>query len=102
MNKKIISCNTCKWFIPNINDDYSKCKMFKEKSNIFNKDFDFIIYNYAKHCRSNENQCGKDGFFYEKNELFLKNMASKDDKIDFLKNNNEDLYNYTQFLENNK
>jgi hypothetical protein len=65
------SCNSCKWFLPNIKgsvsglnyNDYGLCKMFKN-------DFDcngnkVTIYDFAMHCRHNEDQCGENGVFYE-------------------------------------
>lgn len=100
------SCNTCKWFIPNINDDYGKCKMFGEKTllnedkNRGKKGFDLINYNYAKHCRENENQCGKYGYFYEKNNLI--DEINNKNRVDELKIINSDLYYYTKFLEKSK
>lgn len=105
--KNIQICNTCKWFIPNINDDYGKCKMFGEnlfldKKEILNKNeekYNLIIHNYAKHCRENENQCGEKGYFYEKNNLLDIDIQSK---IEYLKLNNQELYQYTKFIKNNK
>jgi len=96
----IPSCTTCKWFIPNINEDYGKCKIFAEKKLFYkNKDFTLTIYNYAKHCRDNEGQCGKDAYFYEKNDLMDMDLATK---MDYLKINNQELYEYTKFIQNNK
>ena len=59
------SCVSCKWFIPNSkgNNDLGLCKIFKETYK--NKDLEFVQNNYAKHCRMDENLCGKKGFLYE-------------------------------------
>jgi len=102
----IPSCTTCKWFIPNINEDYGKCKIFGEKK-LFLKnknqekkeEFTLTVYNYAKHCRDNEGQCGKDAYFYEKNDLMEMDLVTK---MDYLKINNQYLYEYTKFIQNNK
>jgi molybdopterin synthase catalytic subunit len=37
VNYYIPSCTTCKWFIPNINEDYGKCKIFGEKTQVHKK-----------------------------------------------------------------
>ena len=80
-NKKTVSCNgrkpplcsNCKHFIPfktyfsfdKYKDEFGTgfgfCKMFGSK-------FDVIRYSFAKYCRENENQCGKNGFLYEEND----------------------------------
>jgi len=112
INYYIPSCTTCKWFIPNINEDYGKCKIFGEKTQVYKKkvypfkyknqgkeEFILTIYNYAKHCRDNENQCGKHAYFYEKNDLMDMDLVTK---MDYLKMNNQDLYEYTKFIQNNK
>jgi hypothetical protein len=61
------SCKNCKWFIPNKNEkspfDYGLCKLFINKTNI--NDINLMIYEYAKHCRSNEYLCGISGVMYE-------------------------------------
>ena len=61
-------CSNCKHFIPFKtylsfdNDEYGSgfglCKMFGSK-------YDLIRYSFAKYCRENENQCGREGFLYE-------------------------------------
>ena len=105
IKNSVPNCITCKWFIPNINNDYGKCKMFAEKNNqILEKvEFNFAIYNYAKHCRDNKNQCGKDGYFYEKNDLLEDTTIETLDminKIEELKLYNKELYDYSRFLHN--
>lgn len=99
-SSSIPNCRTCKWFVPNINEEYSKCKMFREKKNELSENvgFDYIMYNYARHCRDNENQCGKNGYLYEKNDLFEEEDIIN--KIEQLKINNKELYDYTKFLDN--
>jgi hypothetical protein len=77
------SCNNCKWFIQNKNifdQDYGLCKMVQHKV-LKNKKV-IVIYEYAQHCRNNENLCGKAGFLYEDK----KNINSN--KIDLLNINN--------------
>lgn len=60
------SCSTCKFFIPdetNSNNDLGLCKMFQDK--IYTDNSNKLVKNFAIHCRSNENLCGKSGFLYE-------------------------------------
>jgi hypothetical protein len=94
----IPNCKTCKWFIPNINEEYGKCKMFGEKNNKISEKnvFNYVSYNYAIHCRNNEKQCGKYGYLYEKNDL-LQDIDIIH-KMEKLKLNNKELYEYTKFL----
>lgn len=55
-------CFTCKHFIPNIyNPHLSLCNMFKDR---IGKN-DVLIKNFAIHCRSCEDLCGKSGFLHE-------------------------------------
>lgn len=57
-------CRSCKWFISShISDDYALCKLYKNNLNINGNRM--IIYDYAKHCRKNEDMCGEDGFMYD-------------------------------------
>lgn len=70
-------CFNCKHYMPNKNhtgfyyDEYGSgvglCKMFGNRH-------DLIRYSFAKHCRENENQCGKYGYLYEENEYDLNNI----------------------------
>uniref|UniRef100_A0A6C0E1X8 Uncharacterized protein n=1 Tax=viral metagenome TaxID=1070528 RepID=A0A6C0E1X8_9ZZZZ len=57
-------CDSCKHFIPNknLNPDLGLCKMFQETS--YNNGY-IRLYNFATHCRNDENLCGKSGFLYE-------------------------------------
>jgi hypothetical protein len=45
------------------NDELGLCKMFKDTCYV--KSNEVTLYNFAIHCRSNENLCGKSGFLYE-------------------------------------
>lgn len=70
------SCFTCKHFILNIhNPDLSLCNMFKNRI----EKNDVLIKNFAIHCRSCEDLCGKSGFLHEKSELF-NNFEELNDK----------------------
>ena len=69
-----ISCFSCKWFISNKhgNYNYGQCKMSKHilnlkenKENVETDKNTKVIYDFAEHCRKNENICGKNGFLYE-------------------------------------
>ena len=65
-------CINCKNFIPHKNNKLSTlglCKVFGNKINntTFNKNK--IIYNFADHCRNDENLCGKDASLYESIDL---------------------------------
>jgi len=58
-------CSNCKYFIPYKNNkisDFGLCKMFGYK--VGDKK-DKIIFNFAKHCRDDDNLCGKNGSLYE-------------------------------------
>jgi len=59
------SCTTCKFYIPNnrLHNDLGLCSMFKTTS--YHRNKEYILPNYAIHCRENENLCGKTGFLYE-------------------------------------
>lgn len=62
-------CHSCKWFIPssaNSLSDYGLCRMFKNTFDT-NKG-SVVIYDYAKHCRANEHQCGKTGWLFDIDE----------------------------------
>ena len=59
------SCASCKWLIPNNkgNPDLGLCKMFKDT--YYHKGNELYQHNFAAHCRSDENLCGKMGLLYE-------------------------------------
>ena len=75
------SCDTCKWFSPNeARSDYGLCTLFKEK--IYIADQERLISNFAKHCRTNENLCGKEARCYEATmESKIKNFEEKCDNL---------------------
>jgi len=52
------------------NGELGLCKMFKETSYIKSKEV--TLYNFAIHCRSNENLCGRAGFLYESDSENIK------------------------------
>jgi hypothetical protein len=64
-------CANCKYFIPHKNNkivSLGLCRMFGNKVNSNNdniKKSEKIIYNFAQHCRDDENLCGKNGSLYE-------------------------------------
>jgi len=95
-NKLIPSCNNCKWNIPNINNNYSKCKMFVEKNPSNEKIDPFPFYNYAKHCRENENLCGVEGYLFEECEIDI--LKLMEDRLEELKIIDPSLYEYAKFL----
>lgn len=80
------NCNSCKYFIHHFdkNPEFGLCKFFK---NTPYEDKNIVIYDFASHCRDNENLCGNDGLFYETNFDYDKN-----DKQDFI-NKYENLNN---------
>jgi len=59
-----LQCNSCKYFIPHLskNPELGLCQFFKNKP-YENKNV--IVYEFATHCRNNDNQCGPNGLFYE-------------------------------------
>lgn len=63
----IPSCSNCKWFLPKENGfgDVGFCKIFKET--YLNKELGRVMtyYNFASHCRKNENQCGPEGNLFD-------------------------------------
>jgi len=77
-------CSSCKHYIPNVKifDDLGLCRMFKESS--VHKGKQYVLPNYAVHCRENENLCGKSGFLYEpinSNENKLNKVSDEDAKF---------------------
>ena len=65
-NKNIPVCRNCIHFKPNsvseFSSIFSKCNKFADKD----LKTDEIIFNYADNCRSDENKCGKEGKYFEK------------------------------------
>ena len=97
-SKVISNCNNCKWFIPNINAEYGKCKMFLEKPTTVEEMPQ--IYNYAKHCRENESLCGLKGYLFEEKETENSNLI--ENRLEELKNIDVSLYEYANFIKKNK
>ena len=63
-------CTNCKHFIPHKNNKIvtlGLCRMFGNKVSINDnsKKSEKILYNFAQHCRDDENLCGKNGSLYE-------------------------------------
>jgi hypothetical protein len=81
---------SCGWFIKNNNGiiDDGMCKLFSTttihgvKKN--------VIHEFAKHCRNNEDFCGKTGDLYE--DIVKLNLQKE--KLEQLRISNIDLYNY--------
>jgi len=84
------SCNSCKHFLPNIKgnnfdnfDNYGLCKVFKNHYNC--NGHKVTIYDFAMHCRNNENQCGQKGYLYEhiseKNDIDSENTGEEIKKL---------------------
>jgi hypothetical protein len=60
-------CANCKYFIPHKNNkivSLGLCRMFGNKVN--SNGNEKMIYNFAEHCRDDENLCGKNASLYEK------------------------------------
>ena len=78
-------CSNCKHFIPfksftSFDEDqygsgFGLCRMFGSK-------YDLIRYSFAKHCRENENQCGKNGYLYEDFDYCNRNQYIDHDEAD--------------------
>ena len=55
------ACSSCKFYVPHkTNQQLGLCELFRE--NGLNG---VLLKNFATHCRSDENLCGKSGFLYE-------------------------------------
>jgi hypothetical protein len=88
------NCASCGWFIKNNNGriEDGMCKLFSTTT--IHGAQENVIHEYAKHCRGNEDFCGKKGLLYEDSiELNLQKA-----KLEKLKNIDIDLYNYHMFL----
>ena len=84
----IPNCQNCKWFMEGKNKDLGLCMMFKDK--IIRNNKEKTVYNFAIHCRNNEDMCGKSGIFYENNE----------DK-NYIKSFSKDEFKYYSYYMNN-
>ncbi len=84
------NCATCGWFIKNNNGRIGDgmCKLFSTTTIHGAKKN--VIHEYAKHCRSNEDFCGKKGVLYE--DMIKLNLQKE--KLEQLRIANIDLYNY--------
>jgi len=96
INAQNKQCVNCKYFIPHKNTKITSlglCKMFG--NNVNNKSHEKIIYNFAEHCREDENLCGKNATFYDeiKNNIqTIENEMMMDlinDYYKFLRNEND-------------
>lgn len=69
-NMNLPGCINCKYFKPKLFGEYTstfnKCEYFGKKDLISNK----ISYEYADICRIDEEKCGKEGKYFEKDNLF--------------------------------
>lgn len=72
------SCTSCKNYIPHNkgNPDLGLCKMFKNLA--YPGEDTVILYNFAAHCRNDENLCGKTGFLYEPVSVTSNNKIDND------------------------
>lgn len=78
-NKNVPVCRNCIHYKPNSVSEFSsiisQCNKFADKD----LKTDEIIFNYANNCRRDENKCGKEGKYYEKEpnlqrKIFLHNF----------------------------
>jgi hypothetical protein len=78
-NNNIPVCRNCIHFKPSPVSEFSsiisQCNKFADKD----LKTDEIIFNYADNCRSDENKCGKEGKYFEKEpnlqgKIFLHNF----------------------------
>jgi len=78
-------CANCKYFIPHKNNkivSLGLCRMFGNKVNSNNdniKKSEKIIYNFAQHCRDDENLCGKNASLYEEGVITINLEPKKND-----------------------
>jgi hypothetical protein len=94
-------CTNCKYFIPYKNNkisDFGLCKLFGNK--IYDKKNEKIIYNFAKHCRDDENLCGKNASLYVEIKQNVNN-TTKENSIKIMEDEMKILINdYYKFLRN--
>ena len=65
-------CCDCIYFISTTSPQNGMCSTFG-KYKINNE----ILFEYAEHCRKNEYQCGKTGYFFEKKHIFYYEKKNK-------------------------
>uniref|UniRef100_A0A6C0DIG5 Uncharacterized protein n=1 Tax=viral metagenome TaxID=1070528 RepID=A0A6C0DIG5_9ZZZZ len=84
-------CKNCKNFIPYKNnqiDGFGLCKLFgTKKSHVDTIDKTKIIFEFADHCRENENFCGETGIFYESIHDSTSLQYELDKKTTYVENN---------------
>ena len=92
------NCASWGWFIKNSNNriEDGMCKLFSTTTIRGTKQN--IVHEFAKHCRDNEDFCGKIGLLYEDSIV----MNLEKEKLEKLKIINIDLYNYHMYLNNFK
>ena len=99
-------CSNCKYFIPHKNNkiiDFGLCKMFGSK--VGDKKDEKIIYNFAQHCRDDENLCGKNASLYEEMKKNItinsNNNITKENSVKIMEDEMKILINdYYNFLRN--
>ena len=100
-------CQNCKYFIHYKNNknnkiiDFGLCKMFGNK--VGDKKDEKVIYNFAKHCRDDENLCGKNATLYEEIEINVNNnnKLTKEKIAKTMEDEMKNLINdYYKFLRN--
>jgi hypothetical protein len=79
-------CTNCKYFIPHKNNkivSLGLCRMFGNKvnSNENNKMNEKMVYNFAQHCRDDENLCGKNASLYEVIEKNMNNTVDNNNNL---------------------
>lgn len=81
------NCASCGWFIKNNNGriEDGMCELFSTTTIHGKKQK--VMYEYAQHCRKNEDFCGQKGELYE--DAITLNLQKE--KLELL---NIDLYNY--------
>ena len=90
-------CMSCKWFkMPPSKspiDEYGLCKLFKNNYDINGNKF--VVYEYAKHCRKNENMCGEEGYLYEsdKDKNFLNEIDKQEEFLEYILDEYDELNN---------
>jgi len=89
-------CHMCKSFIPYVCNsqekmyEYGRCSAFKEKINENDE------FNFAKHCRDNENLCGKNAYLFSYDSKWFDKI--KKTRLEILKETNSELYDFTMFI----
>ena len=83
LNEKPL-CSSCRWFLPNsMGFEYGLCKLYKCNYNINSKQ-NLVLYEFAEHCRNNENMCGKKGFLYDKKSPYELKLEISDNEEELI------------------